>query len=288
MAETVSYDVLRRTRVQLDVVAMLLWRKMWATLDLSTVNIFMYADGSPQWRGKELYAVTMDVIIDTGSDRKIMRRMFPILELGLNALSARGKALATLWMLHLMVGPYTSRFLDVLTRVRSITTDLGTERKLAHMVDCAPEFWAYLGLSKDHLRRRTWLFPRAVQVPGWAHIFDNLIRLGLSSLAWFPGFLESLKGMLKLLRDFGGDICCELRSLNRESVAQLLESARLPYFAAWRWGTLSDVCKVSSDSHPTIFRCLHLMIKLLRVSNCLCCCIQFDLVSLYILVYSTG
>ena len=64
MAETVSYDVLRRTRVQLDVVAMLLWRKMWATLDLSTVNIFMYADGSPQWRGKELYAVTMDVIIE--------------------------------------------------------------------------------------------------------------------------------------------------------------------------------------------------------------------------------
>ena len=148
MAETVSYDVLRRTRVQLDVVAMLLWRKMWATLDLSTVNIFMYADGSPQWRGRELYAVTMDVIIDTGSDRKIMRRMFPILELGLNALSARGKALATLWMLHLMAGPYTSRFLDVLTRVRSITSDLGTERKLAHMVDCAPEFWGIPGFEQ--------------------------------------------------------------------------------------------------------------------------------------------
>ena len=249
MTETVCYDVLRRSRVQLDVVAMLLWRKMWATLDLSTVNIFMYADGSPQWRGSELYAVTIDVVIDTGSDRKIMRRMRPISELGLNALSARGKALATSWMLHLLVGPYPSRFLDVLTRVRSSTSDLGTERKLAHMVDCARDFWAYLGLSKDHLSRRTWLFPRAVQTPGWAHVFDNLIRLGLSSLVWFPGFPESLKGMLKLLRDHGGDICCELRSLNREAVAQLLESARLPYFAAWRWGTLSDVCKAHQTAH---------------------------------------
>jgi hypothetical protein len=140
--EDVSYNLLRRSRVRLDVVAMLLWRGVFASLDLTEVDLYLYADGSPQWRGKELYAVSFDLVIRRGQHREVFRRMFPILQLGLRALSALGKTLATLWMLFLLVGPFPARFVEVLGRVRSITTDLGTERKLAHMADVAPEFWA--------------------------------------------------------------------------------------------------------------------------------------------------
>ena len=148
-----------------------------------------------------------------------------------------------LWMLFLVVGPYQKRWIDVLSRVRSITTDLGTERKLAHMVDLAPEFWKWLGVDRVTIDRRVWLFPNAVQAPGWSHVWDGLIRLGLNSLTWWPSFIESLKGLLTLLREHTTDMCDELRSSGLEAVAQLLEGLQLPYFAAWRWGTICDVCK---------------------------------------------
>ena len=246
--EDASYDLLRRSRVRLDVVAMLLWRGVFAALDLTEVDLYLYADGSPQWRGKELYAVSFDLVIRRGQHREVLRRMCPILQLGLRALSAQGKTLATLWMLFLLVGPFPARFVEVLGRVRSITTDLGTERKLAHMADVAPEFWELLGGKKEAIPRRRWLFPLAVQAPGWAHVYDGLLRLGLASLSFFPGFLDSAKALATLLRERSEDIGVELRSAGKVEIAQMLDAVSLPYFAAWRWGSLWDVLKVTVTS----------------------------------------
>ena len=49
-------------------------------------------------------------------------------------------------------------------------------------------------------RGRKFLFPRAIEVGGWKHLFDNLIVRGLSSLAWFPGWLDKCKALVSFLR----------------------------------------------------------------------------------------
>ena len=240
---SLCYECLRRGRIRLDSVAMLLWRRWFASIDLEDINLYLFVDGSPQWRGRELFAVSFDMIQHKNGDKQMVRRLCPVLQLGRDVMSAAGKLLALLWMLFLLVGPNPSRYMKVLERIRSITSDLGTERKMAHMNDMAPEFWKFLGCRPADVLRREWMFPRALQAPGWSHIWDNLIRLGLSSLHWFPGFLAALKALLSILRDNREDMIDALRRMGRSQVAVLLNAVKLPYFAAWRWGTLHDVCE---------------------------------------------
>ena len=75
------------------------------------------------------------------------------------------------------------------SRVRAIVTDMGVERKLADMVDCIDEFMLchdpkYRDLGPAD--RVSHLFPRALQMGGWKHIWDGLIQKGLCSLRFLP------------------------------------------------------------------------------------------------------
>ena len=165
-----SYNCLRQLRIRLDIVSMLLWRDVFATTVLADVNLYLLVDGSPQWRGKEVYAVSFDFIQRSAGKRYYVRRLCPVAQHGKVITSVHDKRIALIWMLSLMVGPFTACFLEVLSRIRSITSDLGTERKLAHLAVLAPEFWRFLG-SKAAPIRRGWLFPNmALQAPGWAHV----------------------------------------------------------------------------------------------------------------------
>ena len=44
------------------------------------------------------------------------------------------------------------------------------------------------------------LFPRALLAPGWRHLIDKLIRMGLGSVAFFLAWFELLKKVAKFLR----------------------------------------------------------------------------------------
>mgnify|MGYP001155487393 CR=1 FL=1 len=60
-----NYETLRKARVRVDCLAMLIWRRLFGvTFDSvgdDQVHIHLFADGSPQWRGLELFDATMDV-----------------------------------------------------------------------------------------------------------------------------------------------------------------------------------------------------------------------------------
>lgn len=88
--QMVHKEVLRRSRVRLDCVAMLLFRRFWATLmdtvEEHQVNLYLFADASPQWRGLEMYASSFDLV----DGDNIVHKLFPFVALDKSFQGATG------------------------------------------------------------------------------------------------------------------------------------------------------------------------------------------------------
>ena len=159
-AGDVPYDTLRQARCRFDILCMLLWRFYFSSVDVSSWNFYLYIDGSPQWRGVELLATSIDIFRTPHSPG--VRRLLPVLQIGQATLGIAGKCYALLWQLFLMIGPYPSRFREVLNRMRSITADMGTEAGLHMLPDVLGEFFQCIGVPAPGLIKTKWLFPRAI------------------------------------------------------------------------------------------------------------------------------
>ena len=122
----VSADVLRKARVQLDCVAMLYFQEFLSSVDLQDLTIFLYVDGSPQYRGIEMFAASMDIILGVWPNVWWRRVLLPVVALTRAQLDSIGKTIALLWQLMLLTGPAMLPL--VLRRVRGILSDNGVER----------------------------------------------------------------------------------------------------------------------------------------------------------------
>jgi len=69
------------------------------------------------------------------------------------------------------------------------------------------------------------------------HSVDRLIRATLTGLPFFPGFLEGLKAVVTFVREHRRDMCVALEKGGHGAVGELIQMAKLPPFAKWRWGT---------------------------------------------------
>jgi hypothetical protein len=58
----VSYDVIRKGRVKLDMVMMNVFRSYFRTLTADRLWISLFIDASPQKRGYELFAISLDFV----------------------------------------------------------------------------------------------------------------------------------------------------------------------------------------------------------------------------------
>ena len=252
-AAEVSYDTMRRARVRLDMTCCLAFRDYWRKLleERTPISICVYTDGSPQWRGKELIATTVELHTQPFSEAPFTM-MLPLIHIGSDLLKSSGKLFALLWQVFLVVGPVYTRLRKFTEAIVSFTTDLGTERMLSSMPDLLGEFCRHVCIpvpasARDRLRA----FPRSVLAPGWHHIWDGLVQRGLNSLAWFPSYLASLKVLLAFLRNHMPDIQLDLAREGRGAAAYLLVSQRLPTFAQWRWSTLNYVVRAISAVYNT-------------------------------------
>ena len=181
----VNAETLRQARTRLDIVCMNLFRQLWRLLS-DSVCVFLYLDSSPQAGGVELFAVSFELWALDGSV-PFMRRLMPVILLPRTFWDASGKLVALLWCIWLLVGPRPDDVLQFVRAIRSITTDLGTERMLAVMPDTLPDFFSLLlGYRKHGLPDRRFTFDLALQVPGWMHSWDVIVKRSLSSLSWFP------------------------------------------------------------------------------------------------------
>ena len=145
--KTANFQTIRSTRIKLDTVAYNLFRQLWKRLIDDRICIYMYLDSSPQLRGEELFAVSFELHDPSG---KLLweRRLAPLIALQRDFFDACGKALALVWIIFLLVGPAVESIVRFCGCVRSITTDMGTERKLARFPCIIADFYELmLGVS---------------------------------------------------------------------------------------------------------------------------------------------
>lgn len=261
-AEFVDKDSLRDARVQADCVAMLLHRSLVRSLDAGgrglRCNAYLFVDASPQWRGSELWATTCD--LHDGEGDILQRRLWPVLALDLQLRDATGKMLALLWQAYLMAGPSLEGMQSFLRKVRSVTSDLGTERKLSDMpfaLDLFGELIRHPDAGKIIRNQGDYLFPRAIQMPGWQHLWDNLLQKGLSGMTFFPAWVDRLKALTGFLRlaTVRAELKKRFTSVGLLGLAEMVDASTIPGFAKWRWHTLATVCEALNPFLETF--CTH-------------------------------
>ena len=135
--QAVGHTVLDRARVRLDCTCMLLHRALMdyypQTCYEDDINFYMCIDSSPQHRGLELFAVSVDIVVNG----EYSRRLWPLISIEHHMLDTLGKCIAVLWCVFLMVGPTFSRMQWFCRRVRSITHDMGPNGKcIRTMISC--------------------------------------------------------------------------------------------------------------------------------------------------------
>ncbi len=70
---------------------------------------------------------------------------------------------------------------------------MGTERKIIDLPDFLPEFYVVLlGFPLTPAQRVPlgFLFPNAMHMGGWRHMWDLVLRRVLSAIPWWPLFLR--------------------------------------------------------------------------------------------------
>lgn len=241
--KSTSGRLLIKSRIRLDCAANLAHRAWWSQARLSVdVSVHIFCDASPQWRGIELFATTVDIVVDGC----LYRRLAPLVSLSKAQLDHHGKLGALLWQLFLMCGPTFEDMASFCRAVRSVTTDLGTERLLSDSPACLEPFFEKLDLGAPQPAGDSspFLFSRCLFMPGFRHVMDNVLQKGLCSMQGFPGFLQKLKSVVRFLRSelVVGEVCRSLERDGQHALAEMVRGASLVSFAAWRWGTLAEVC----------------------------------------------
>jgi len=238
-AGSVGRETLRRSRVRLDATAMLIFRRR-----LSDSVIFpccyLFADASPQWRGQELFAASIDTLWPSS---QVERRLMPLVRIDRRQLSLSGKVASFVWQLFLLAGSNLGLLERLFASVRSVTTDMGTERGAVDSKNVLRSIMkhAYPRLDVTRLDDPIpFLFPHALQMPGWRHLIDGMIRRGLFNLPWFPHWLERFKAVVSFFRDVSivDDVARQLRSRGFHGLASAVGAIKLTSLAEWRWSTL--------------------------------------------------
>lgn len=194
--QRVCPEFLLRGGPRLDCVAMVLFRHLWRAsargANAAMPNLLLFADASPQRRGLELKASSFDMFYGT----TFMHRLFPLVSLDKAFLDASGICLALLWHIFLLSAPPPPFILFRLfcSRVRSLTTEQGTERLLA---DCPHALPASDGTidPQDKVQDGTtsgWRFPRTIAMPGRMRLWDLVLRRRSSGLKISPQWLVRL------------------------------------------------------------------------------------------------
>lgn len=261
VVEAPSRETLRLARVRLDVVAMLLHRRLFAQCTngpkLWGVAIYLYCDASPQWRGTELFAASID-FVDI-AETYCRRRLLPVVSLDRGLYDALGKTFALLWQLMLVVGPSWVAMKKCCHRVRGLLTDLGVERLIWNQPDVLRLFFDVVGcpVRQEELEEalvEQHLFPKCIHMPGWKHTVDNVLQKGLCSMVFFPKFLARFKAVLALLRRQQVKVALarRWRGAGQHAIADMLLATNFPGFAHWRWQTLWECTKALSGLLDTL------------------------------------
>lgn len=139
----------------------------------------------------------------------------------------------------------------LLVPVRKVNTNNKLNAKVCSYPRDPPAHSMYL-ICLDlfaQVTRQVWLMPAALQMPGWLHMFDNILKEVANYCAFFPAFMKSLKVVCAFWRSesYRLMIVTNLRAKGLPVEAKAFAQLKFPTFANWRFSKLED-CAVSVRS----------------------------------------
>ena len=194
-------------------------------------NLYMFADGSPA-SGFEAFICIEQMFSDGGFDSRIL----PVVYLGYGFQSLADKLFAFLWTVYLEIGPFPTLIRKRLHRIRGWTTDWGTESGICNTADVLPSFLRVIGYQHP-VPPQLYMFPRALRMPGWHHLWDGIAKDAFASLPWFAEWLVGLKSIDKFFRVSSYRQIMVVAAAKAGYDSKFLKGTP-PSFANWRWATL--------------------------------------------------
>ena len=196
-----SRSTVLRAKVRVDAVGMSLGRRQFDQdrLDDSVQSIHGYTDSSPV-TGAEFQGMLVDIV---KYDESVRRVPLPASTLHYGRCDAVNKAMCFVWGVWLLFGPTRENMLYFRSKMRSFTTDFGTEAGCPMLPNVLDAFLAWIGgtlLDSCRLlvRHGEQLFMRALRVMGWNHSLGNCMKSTAKVCSWWPKVLDHLRALCRL------------------------------------------------------------------------------------------
>ena len=248
-----------RSRVLLDLAMMLTMRRCYLEFrkqheeDKEFIDLFMFADGSPSSGFEALPIIEQCMFSGAEVDVKLTERLLPVCYMGFGFMGLIDKMYSILWAFFLECGPNPALIRFRCSRIRSWTTDMGTECGLADGQDVLPAFMASIGYT-GYIKPQRFLFDRCFWIPGWHHLADNLAKAVLGGLRWWPAWLADARSIVKVFRVHSYREVFASRSHSHGFSSKEARKSP-PNFAHWRWGTLMNVLDWMIPLMPPLEAC---------------------------------
>ena len=201
-------------------------------------------DSSPSPNGYEFFGGVLEIYRNGVC---IYSWPLPIVSLGYGFTSLMDKVFAFLHMVYLLAGPRRETMQDFLKRVRLFISDWGTEAAMYRVPDFFPLFVAWANnqdCAEMQADPNSRLMDECCFIPGWMHIWANLVKDYCYRFFWFPSWLKCLKGVVKLLGKRMYKEAVKLWLVQQKQYEHVpAVSSFSASFAKWRWQTLDKCCK---------------------------------------------
>lgn len=231
-------------RVRIDAVPALLQRRENHDSSLQVAR-GMRCDASPKLNAE----ITMEmesVFYDSSAKVNVVQREYlPGATLVHRLSRLPQKLFVCLWGLFLCFGPTLFQMRHLLRSIRWVVSDFGVESSIADAVDCLPT-WAHWakGLPTEEAplpNASAFLLPLAVFVPGWNHLFSNIIKDACTSLRHWHDRLQQVRQVVRFLKvtDYRYVWSQSLSRVGLFAAAAEVKQNFEASFAAWRWETIA-------------------------------------------------
>jgi hypothetical protein len=238
---------LYHARRKLDAVGMLVERRELKDLCRNRpdelVSAHLFTDASPVTKS-ELQGMILELCMACGA---ILVFVMPGVMMHYGSNSVFDKALAFIWALHLMLGTDVGDLKWLCGKIGSVTTDMGTELGFIDVPDLIQAFiLRRQGVPMDDLAATidpsSRLVPNALRVPGWSHIFGNLMKSAGKGFQRWPEKLTAMRTLSKFFRNdtWVKEVIRKLKDVYPD-VVTLLKGGFKASFIKWRYETLFKV-----------------------------------------------
>ena len=198
----------------------------------------LFTDASPV-TGTELQGMVLEIFLISGM---LVKLVMPGVVLHFGGTRLIDKIIAFLWSLTLMVGTDYKLCKFLLSKIRSVTSDMGTEYRFPECPDILQAFlrrkigipFALLYGTIDPESR---LLPLALRISGWSHMMGNAMKFAAFSIPKWPEILSNVRPLCRFFRNESWRAHIILRlKVRYPDVVHLLKSFK-GKFTKWRYET---------------------------------------------------